>query len=65
MYIETNNVFKSKYIYKREITGLVMGDRILNWQGKMIIEGPGVRSVISFNYNAEGMMSKITSFFKS
>lgn len=42
-----------------------MGDRILNWQGKMIVEGPGVKSVISFNYNAEGMMSKITSFFKS
>jgi hypothetical protein len=42
-----------------------MGDRILNWQGRMIIEGPGVKSVINFNFNYEGMMSKLTSFFKS
>jgi hypothetical protein len=31
----------------------------------MIIEGPGVRGIINFNYNPEGMMSKLTSFFKS
>ncbi|CAD8088299.1 unnamed protein product [Paramecium primaurelia] len=64
-------IFNNGAVYKctqrptMEITGLVMGDRILNWQGKMIIEGPGVKSVITFNYNAEGMMSKLTSFFKS
>ncbi|CAK92022.1 unnamed protein product (macronuclear) [Paramecium tetraurelia] len=64
-------VFNNGAVYKctqrptMEITGLMMGDRILNWQGKMIVEGPGVKAVITFNYNAEGMMSKITSFFKS
>ncbi|CAK58701.1 unnamed protein product (macronuclear) [Paramecium tetraurelia] len=64
-------IFNNGAVYKcaqrptMEITGLVMGDRLLNWQGKMVIEGPGVKSVITFNYNAEGMMSKITSFFKS
>lgn len=31
----------------------------------MVIEGPGVKGVINFNYNPEGMMSKLTSFFKS
>ncbi|CAD8126656.1 unnamed protein product [Paramecium sonneborni] len=64
-------VFENGAIYRctqrptMEITGLMMGERVLNWQGKMIIEGSGLKSVITFNYNCEGMMSKITSFFKS
>ncbi|CAD8125224.1 unnamed protein product [Paramecium sonneborni] len=65
--IQFNNgaIYKCMQRPTMEITGLVMGERILNWQGKMIVEGPGVKSVISFNYNTEGMLSKITSFFKS
>lgn len=37
----------------------------MNFSGQQIIKGPGVKAIINFNYNAEGMMKKLTSYFSS
>lgn len=48
-----------------EICGLIMGERIINWSGRTCIEGPGVKATITFNYNDEGLVSKLTSFMRT
>lgn len=48
-----------------EITGLVMGERIMNFSGRGIIKGEKYSANVNFNYNTDGMMKKLTSFFST
>jgi len=48
-----------------EITGLVMGERIMNFSGKGVIKGEKYSANVNFNYNTDGMMKKLTSFFST